>query len=363
MSDKSSPNGDGAERSSDVKVGAFVLVTLIAAVAIVLTLAQKRHVFERRVVIHTVFQEVEGLRVGAPVRLSGVNIGLVSRIAFARERTASQIHVDLEISRDALARIGTDSVARIGTQGLLGDKIIELSVSDKPSALLEAGATIESQPPMDFNRIIEKAGAVLDRVTHVADGAAAVMDSVSDPKSLAEIRGIISSMGRLTTAAEKGTGLVHSIFYDPSQAKAFTGLLTQVETLSHHVDSAVVHVDQLLGATDQDGVQLVNNVSRAAKNLADTAGDLHSSKIIAHLDHASSDLSELTAYVKSGRGTVGMAIMDPTLYEQAMVVLGGVGRSRVLRALVRYAITRSDNQEVGKAVDAAESAVAREKKK
>ena len=362
MSDEVTPSGEGAARMSDIKVGAFVLVTLVAAVAIVLTLAQKRHVFERRVVIHTVFQEVEGLRVGAPVRLSGVNIGLVSRIAFARERTASQIHVDLEISRDSLARIGVDSVARIGTQGLLGDKIIELSVSDKPSALLEAGATIESQPPMDFNRIIEKAGAVLDRVTHVADGAAAVMDSVSDPKSLAEIRGIIASLGRLTAAAEKGSGLVHSLFYDPAQAKAFSGLLTQVEVLSHHVDSAVVHVDQLLGATDKDGVQLVNNVSRAARNLADTAGDLHNSKVIAHLDHASSDLADLLTYVKSGRGTIGMAIMDPTLYEQAMVVLGGVGRSRVLRTLVRYAITRSDNQQAGKAVDEPSPPVTQKKK-
>jgi hypothetical protein len=56
-----------------------------------------------------------------------------------------------------------------------------------------------------------------------------------------------------------------------------------------------------------------------------------------------------------------MAIMDPTVYEQAMVVLGGVGRSRVLRALVRLAISRSDNQQLGKAVDEAPAAAARQK--
>jgi phospholipid/cholesterol/gamma-HCH transport system substrate-binding protein len=339
------------QRRVEVYVGVFVFVTLIAAMAIVLVLAQKRHVFERRVVIHTVFQEVEGLREGAPVRLSGVNIGVVARIAFAKERTASQIHVDLEISRESLARIGTDSVARIGTQGLLGDKIIELSVSDKPSEMLEAGATIESQPPTDLNQIIQKAGAVLDRATHIADGAVALMDSLSDPKSLSEIRGVIASMRHLTAAAEKGNGLIHSIFYDPAQAQALGRLLTQLEVLSRHADGVAAHLDQLLGATDKDGAQIVNNVSRAAKNFADTAGDLHRSKIIAHLEHTSSDLSELTAYIRSGRGTVGMAIMDPTVYEQAIVVLGGVARSRVLRALVRYAISQSDKQQAGKPVD------------
>lgn len=45
--------------------------------------------------------------------------------------------------------------------------------------------------------------------------------------------------------------------------------------------------------------------------------------------------------------------MDPTVYEQAIVVLGGVARSRMLRALVRYAISRSDNQQPGKPVDTA----------
>jgi len=360
MSNDSGSAVDAAQRMTDVKVGGFVLVTLLAAVGIILVLSQKRHVFERRVVIHTIFQEVEGLREGAPVRLSGVNIGLVSRIAFAKEQRASLIHIDMEISREALARIGTDSVARIGTQGLLGDKIIELAVGDQPSGPLAAGATIESQPPADLNRVIEKASLVLDRATRVADGAVALMDSISDPKSLAAVRGSLASIERLTAAAERGTGLIHAIFYDPAQARAFQGLLGQVETLSRDVDGAVVQVNRLLGATDADGTQLVNNVSRAAHNIADTAGDLHASRIIDHLDHASGDLAVLTAQVRAGRGTLGMAIMDPTVYEQAVSVLGGVARSRVLRALVRYAIGKND-QEAGKAVDTPQPAMARQK--
>ena len=343
--------GARAERRVDVKVGAFILIILAMAVAMVLVLAQKRHVFEHRVVIHTVFQEVQGLKEGAPVRLSGVNIGQVSRLAFAKEKTASLIHVDLEISRESLERIGTDSIARIGSQGLLGDKIIELSVSANPESPIAAGATLESQPPADFNKIIEQASDVLTRAQVVAERAATFMEGISDPKSLANIRGIVSSANILVGRAEKGPGLVHALFYDPEATKTFNSLLSRVDTLSGHVDEAVLHVDALLGTVDKDGAQVVNNFSRAARNLGDVADDLRQSKVIPHLDQASGDLAAMTAYARSGHGTVGLALMDPTVYEQLITVLGGVERSRILRALVRYAILNDDGMKVGQAVD------------
>ena len=105
------------------------------------------------------------------------------------------------------ARIGTDSVARIGTQGLLGDKIIELSVSDQARAICSRRAPPSTaEPPTDINRLIDKASAVLDRATHVADGAVAVIDSISDPKSLAALRGIVASMEHLAAAARRAPG-------------------------------------------------------------------------------------------------------------------------------------------------------------
>jgi phospholipid/cholesterol/gamma-HCH transport system substrate-binding protein len=343
--------GASAERRADVKVGAFVLLILVMAVAMTLVLAQKRHVFEHRVVVHAVFQEVQGLKEGAPVRLSGVNIGQVSRLAFAKEKTASLIHVDMEISRESLERIGIDSVARIGSQGLLGDKIIELSVSSNPDQAISAGATLESQPPADFNKLVEQASDVLAKAKIVADRAAIFMEGVSDPRSLENVRGIVRSANVLVSRVEKGPGLMHALFYDPESTRTFNSLLARVNTLSGHVDEAVLHVDALLGTTDEDGAQLVNNLSRAARSFGDVADQVRQSKVIPHLDQASGDLAAMTAYARSGHGTIGLALMDPTVYEQMITVLGGVARSRVLRALVRYAILNDDGQKAGQAVD------------
>lgn len=352
MSESVATKTPETQRLAEVKVGAFVLVTIVAALAIIGVLAQKRHMFERRTVIHTIFADVGGLRQGAPVRLSGVNIGIVSRITFAKDRHNSLIHVDLEVSRESLERIGDDSVARIGSQGLLGDKNIEISVSEQVGEPLVAGATIPSQPPTDFNKIIDQASGVLEKAKAVADNAAAILEGVGDAKTLEHVRGIVATIEKLTAAVEKGPGFAHGLFYDPQQAQAFKNLLNGVDHLTSDVDGAVKHLDGILGAVDADGRQLVNNAARAARNIADTAGDLHASHVIAHLDHASGDLAELTTFIKSGHGSIGALIMDPTVYQQLITVLGGVARSRILRALVRYAITKDDGQKIGKVIDA-----------
>jgi hypothetical protein len=92
-------------------------------------------------------------------------------------------------------------------------------------------------------------------------------------------------------------------------------------------------------------------VSRAAKSVGQTADEIQRSRMVANLSKASGDLAMMTGYMKQGRGTLGALVVDPTVYEQLVQVLGGVGRSRILRALVRYAISRDEEKGAARVVD------------
>ncbi len=59
------------------------------------------------------FQRVNGLQVGAPVHLSGVNIGSVSSIQFPPDQRANYVVVHLSIEANAAERVRSDSVAKI----------------------------------------------------------------------------------------------------------------------------------------------------------------------------------------------------------------------------------------------------------
>ena len=71
-------------------------------------------------------------------------------------------------------------------------------------------------------------------------------------------------------------------------------------------------------------------------------GDEHSQEVMQNLDAMSSDLRQITADLRAGKGTLGALLVDPSVYEDIKLVLGNVGRNKALRALVRYSIQRDE---------------------
>lgn len=339
------------DRRLEVKVGLFVVATAMLAVLVVVLLGKSKHVFEPRVKLHATFIDVAGLVQGAPVRISGVNVGTVSQIMFVKSEDRPLIQVDLQISQGSLGLVRADSVARISAQGLLGDKIVEVSAGSTSAPPVGAGGQVKTATAPDLDKMLQAASATLDDVKRVADRMAAAVDQFADPKTVAEVRESVLHLHALLHATEKGEGLAHALFFDKRTASELTRLETNLSNLTAHVDRGVQHLDAVLAATDGEGKQLLNNVSRAAKSVGETAETLQRSKVIPNLERASGDLAQMTGYMKTGQGTLGALVVDPTVYEQLVQVLGGVGRSRVLRALVRYAISRDDEKGAARVVD------------
>jgi phospholipid/cholesterol/gamma-HCH transport system substrate-binding protein len=317
----------------------------------VFLLGRSKHVFEQRVKLHATFADVNGLVQGAPVRVSGVNVGTVAHIMFVKADPRPQIRVELQVSQSALGLVRTDSVARISGQGLLGDKIVEITAGSSAAAPVGDGGGIETATAPDLDQMMRRAAAVLDDTKRVADRAAAAVDQFADPKTIAQVRESILHIHGLLHATDKGDGLAHALFYDKRSADDLTRIEDNLVRLTEHVDRGVQHLDAVLASADGDGKQILNNVSRAAKSVGRTADEVERTQLVANLGHASGDLAAMTGYMKSGQGTLGALVVDPTVYEQLVQVLGGVGRSRVLRALVRYAISRDDEKGTARVVD------------
>ena len=339
------------DRRLEVKVGLFVVGTLVLGAIGVLLLGKSKHVFEQRVTVHATFSDVGGLVQGAPVRLSGVNVGTVSQIMFVRAQPRPQIRVDMQLSRSSIGLVRDDSVARISNQGLLGDKIIDVTAGSDAASPVANGGEIKTAEAPDLDKMMQQAAAVLDDTKRVADRAAAAVEQFADPKTIAEVRESVLHIHSLLHATDKGDGLAHALFYDKRTSDELTRLETNLSRLTEHVDRGVQHLDAVLASTDGDGKQLLNNVSRAAKSVGETADQIQQSHVVANLSRASGDLAAMTGYMKAGQGTLGALVVDPTVYEQLVQVLGGVGRSRVLRALVRYAISRDDEKGTARVID------------
>ncbi len=161
------------------RVGLLVTVALVTLVTGTFLVGREQRFWEHKVVYEIRFTRTNGLRVGSPVSLTGVDIGSVQETSFPEDANASFISVRVNIAGTAAPRIRENTVARIRTIGLLGDKYIELSGGTPDRVLLSPGAIIPSMDPIDYEALLGESG---DIVTNIVEASNSL--KMSSPPSI-----------------------------------------------------------------------------------------------------------------------------------------------------------------------------------
>jgi phospholipid/cholesterol/gamma-HCH transport system substrate-binding protein len=294
-------------RAVALKVGAFVLVSTLLAFFVVVILGTERLWFAEKVTLKAAFPDVSGLKEGATVRLAGRDIGIVQGIQFSDDPDpARAVIVSFRVPAKHARRIKADSLARISSQGLLGDKLIDITLGSAHHPVAEDGAFLTGVPPQS-----------LDQTIRAANGA------------IAEAEKTLAAARRIVEHVETGPGTLHALVYQ--------------DDLHESAKRAVRRADRLIAAVSPEEIQrVVGNVGRATDAVADAAGAIDRDA----LRRASRDVAEIVSHVKQGRGTLGGLLMDPTLYEETKRVVTNIRRNRVMRALTRYVISKEEPGEV-----------------
>src|SRR4030043_1969366 len=107
---------------SKLKVGLVVTLALFTLFITVFFASSIENLLSPKVELKAQIQNVKGLRKGAPVWVSGIEVGSVKNISLD---TGYGTIVTLSINKDAMEFLRKDSEATIMTMGLLGDKYIE----------------------------------------------------------------------------------------------------------------------------------------------------------------------------------------------------------------------------------------------
>jgi phospholipid/cholesterol/gamma-HCH transport system substrate-binding protein len=168
------------ERRLDFRVGVFVLTAAVVLGIVLFTIGTGRHLFGESYHPVARFPDIAGLAVGAPVRLAGVTVGTVTRIAVPEELQARTIEVALAIDRTVQSRIREDSVAGIQTLGVLGDKYVEVTMGTPARPALAPGAEVTAVPPPNLYAWMQRGEAMLEDAAQVVHSLNLLLASVHE---------------------------------------------------------------------------------------------------------------------------------------------------------------------------------------
>ena len=225
--------------ANNVILGVFVLIGFSAFIFLIFNLGGGSGVFSRNVKLMGRFIQVKGLHFGSEVSLAGLRIGTVKDIAIAKDNSKELI-VELSISSKYIDQIRIDSIARIVTQGLLGDKYVEIGIGSPEQPQVKPGSFITTSEVEDFftkggglvtdiDRQFSKGGNIdnlISNLNRITSNLAAISSNAQNNKGLVyevtkgesgqKISQATTSLASILNKVDKGEGTIGALVNDPS---------------------------------------------------------------------------------------------------------------------------------------------------
>lgn len=306
------------EKVNTFKLGLFVTVTVLLFVIAVYLIGNEQNLFRKTFRLHAVFHNVAGLKPGNTVRYSGIDIGVVEEISLLSDST---LVVEMVLQKKMQSYIRKNAVAAIGSDGLVGNKILNISPGSGDGAEMTVNEldTIRTyqRPATDdmletlkkTNENIALFSQQLLQISDKANRGEGMVNLLLEDEAMADdmkhtaknlryssesLRHMGANMQALLTAMEHGNGLLHELLYDTliiADLRAVSGKLNQVAT--HELGP------------------LLQNMYQSADDIA----------------RASATAREVLQEIETGEGTLGMLIRDPATEQEVRQTLNDINQS------------------------------------
>lgn len=255
---------------TELRVGLFVLVGIFV-VAVAIFYVTGAGVLGPKYRLRTYLPEVEGLTVGAPVRLDGIEVGNVDAIRVT-PRTPKQppdpkrsIELVLRIDRRYQPDIRTDSTAGLITEGLLGNRYVSIQRGFVGTPLQD-GQEVPGREEKAIKAIVERGAELVQNLNQMSIQVSEIVDGI-----------------------KRGRGSLGKVLVD--------------ETAYNHLNRTLGKVEHMV-----DSVEAGNG----------TLGKLVASdELYQKVNSASGRFDRLLADVQAQRGTLGKLVYDPSVHDNA----------------------------------------------
>ncbi len=161
--------------------GIFFIIGLGLIMVVILAIGMEKGLTQPKFQVTVLFREVGGLSEGAPVRLSGVTIGTVAHIDFLKEHIRGRsVKVILNIFQRYKEQFAQGTRFAIKTEGVLGEKLVEISIDDV-SGRLDLTQPIIGEDPLDVQDL---ANTFTEAAVSFKDASASIDDVIDELQNI-----------------------------------------------------------------------------------------------------------------------------------------------------------------------------------
>ncbi len=196
---------------NNIKLGVFVTIGLVLFAAAIYFIGNRQHLFSKTITLNALFTDISGLQVGNNVRFSGINVGTIEEIEIASD---SLVKVKMVLEKTTQKYIKKDARASIGSEGLMGNKVLNISPGSPSSKMIEENDLIMTKKLAGLDDIMLKMDSVAGNAVYIT----------------ADLKGMLSNM-------HAGKGTLGKLFMDETMANNLGQTLVNVKSSSKNLDA------------------------------------------------------------------------------------------------------------------------------
>jgi phospholipid/cholesterol/gamma-HCH transport system substrate-binding protein len=255
---------------SQLRVGLMAIGAMAILGFLIFLMTSNKGFFRSDSDIYTYMDDSAAIVEGAPVRLNGILIGQITKVALSGDTNPGRtVRLTLRVEDDYLRLIPMDSTAKLAAENLLGTKYINIS-RGQSKEILKPGGEVASATTPELEDLFQQGYS-----------------------SLGSLDSILKKLNTLLDQIQSGKGTIGQLLVDDTLARKANLVLDDVHKMADTLNVALASPDNSVGKLLHDNSDLYNDVRGSLKRV-DT----------------------LLESINNGQGTVGKLINDPAIYDE-----------------------------------------------
>jgi len=321
---------------SELKVGLTVLAACVTLAVLIFLMSGTGGLFGTKILLKSYFDNANGLRVGAPVRLSGVDIGNVTKIRVVQDpsKQLTPVEVLMKVNTRYRFSLRKDSLTLLSTAGVLGETYIDINSSQAKGPQASDGDVLPSREVPDFSDMVRSGQSTLqnmdallkrlDRIiAFVESGQGSVGKLIYDPMLYNRLNSTVSEFQGLVNQVAQGKGTLGKLFSDEELYNKANATVDKLNLVIDDLNAGKGSAGKFL-----KDPTLYNNANDTIANVKKLTDDINAGKgaigkmandeeFARKLQNTLDKLSAISDRLEAGEGTAGRLLRDPSLYTNA----------------------------------------------
>ncbi|MGZ3755537.1 MAG: MlaD family protein [Mucilaginibacter sp.] len=266
---------------NNIKLGVFVLTGLFALILSFYLIGKNHNLFGSNFKVKVRFSNLNGLMEGNNVLFSGIQAGTVKAINMIND---TSIEVTLLIDSKVSTYIHKNAIAAIGTEGLMGNKIVNILPGKSASPQIEEGDLLAAQKSINMDEMLQTLSTTNNNVAAISDAlkgtvfrinSSMIMDLLNDKSISQSLKSSLKNVNKVTANTSEITNGLNYIVTRIRQGKGGVGVLLSDTAFAGNLQAAVSKIRLASDNANRLTVQLNTLADNVNHDLSKGNGPVH----------------------------------------------------------------------------------------